>query len=73
MNWDAYHERQNNKRHVVAHLRQGHKVLEVDRCNITFKGRPWLELSDYDKRKFETNLFLEHMNNERILVKVLYV
>lgn len=73
MNWDAYHERQNNQRHVVAHLRHGCKVLEVDRYQARFKGTRWVDLSDYDKRKFENNLFLEHMDAERIPIKVLYL
>jgi hypothetical protein len=72
MNWDAFYERIHNQRHIVAHLRQGHKVLEVERRKVSFKGRRWLDLADYDKRKFENNLFLEHTGG-KLPIKVLYV
>lgn len=73
MNWDAYHEREHNKRYITPHYRQGHKVLEVERRRVMYMGRKWLDLSTRDKRKFETNLFLEHMDAERIPLKVLYL
>lgn len=73
MNWKAYRERKNNERYIQAFYRQGHKVFEVDRQNVTHHGRKWLELSSYDKRKFETTLLLDQMGKERIPVKFLYV
>lgn len=72
MNWDAYYERINNNRHIQGHYRQGHLVLEVEREEVSFMGRPWLKLSDRDKRKFENNLFMEHAD-KRIPLKVLYL
>lgn len=72
MNWDAFHERENNKRFIRPFYRQGAKVLEIDRTKVLFKGRKWLDLSTYDKRKFENNLFIEH-SGERLPLKFLYL
>lgn len=73
MNWDAYHEREHNKRYISAHYRKGCKVLEIVRHKVKYHGRKYIDCSTHDKRKFETNLLLEHMDAERIPTKFLYL
>lgn len=72
MNWNAYAERKNNERYIQGHYRQGCLVFEIDRRNVRFRGRRWTDLADYDKRKFENGLFLEH-SNERRPIRFIYV
>lgn len=72
MNWQLKQERENNRRYITERYRQGAKVLEINCNKVHFKGRPWWNLSTYDRRKFETNLMLEHMDAQRLPTKFLY-
>ena len=45
---------------VVGHYRKDRLVFEVDTDKQFYKGRKWKELSNFDKRKFENLLFLQH-------------
>jgi len=72
MNWNAFAENENNKRYVQAFDRQGKLVLEIDRKKVVHNGRKWLDLSDYDKRKFENKLFMQYADQRKPL-EFLYV
>lgn len=72
MNWEAFKENENNKRYVQAFDRREKLVLEIDRRKVRYKGRDWLDLSDYDKRKFENKLFIQFAEHRKPLV-YLYV
>lgn len=72
MNWDAWRENTNNERHIQLHGRQGKLVLEIERKEVTYNGRKWLDLSTHDKRKFENKLFMQYAHYKRPLV-YLYV
>lgn len=68
MNWDAFRENEHNRKYISGHYRRGKLVLEIDRKKVTFKNRPWLQLSTHDKRKFENKLYVEHANERKQLV-----
>lgn len=72
MNWELKQEREHNRRYITEHFRQGSKVLEINRSKARFKGTRWWDLSNYDRRKFETNLLLDHMDAQRLPIKFVY-
>lgn len=56
---------------ITIHTRNGHKVIEVDMKKSKYFGIPWVELSEWQKRKYENFQFLA--NQERNRIKFLYV
>lgn len=54
---------------IVEHFRKGIKVLEVFTKRATYKGKNWIYLSDYDKRKYENLLIIE---NSQEPIKIIY-
>lgn len=51
--------------------RSGIKVIEVDIKRAKYNRIPWVECSEYQKRKFENFHFLANQN--RNIIKFLYI
>lgn len=56
---------------ITVHHRNGWKVIEVDMKKTRYFSTPWIDLSEWQKRKYENFLFLS--NQERSRIKFLYV
>lgn len=55
---------------VTIHNRNGIKVIEVSMMKAKYQGIPWVECSEFQKRKYENFLFLS--NQERNRIKFIY-
>lgn len=55
---------------VVHPNRNGYKVIEVDMKKSKYHGTSWIDLSEWQKRKYENFLFLS--NQERNKIKFIY-
>lgn len=50
--------------------RNGYKVIEVDMKTAKYQHIPWVDLSEFQKRKYENFQYLK--NQERSRIKFLY-
>jgi len=55
---------------VTVHNRNGYKVIEVDMKKSKYQHIPWIDLSEFQKRKYENYLYLA--NQERSRIKFIY-
>ena len=55
---------------IAIHMRNGWKVIEVDMKKSKYHQIPWVELSEWQKRKYENFLYLS--NQERNKIKFIY-
>lgn len=55
---------------VKIHNRNGYKVIEVDINKAKYHSTPWVDCSEFQKRKYENFQYLK--NQERSRIKFLY-
>jgi hypothetical protein len=55
---------------VNIFMRDGYKVIEVDMKKTKYFSIPWVDLSEWQKRKYENFLYLS--NQERSKIKFIY-
>lgn len=55
---------------IAIHMRNGWKVIEVDMKKSKYFSIPWIQLSEWQKRKYENFLYLS--NQERNKIKFIY-
>ncbi len=55
---------------ITVHHRNGIKVIEVDMKKAKYQSIPWIDCSEFQKRKYENFQFLA--NQERNRIKFIY-
>ena len=65
MNIAAYEENLRNQKHFKVHQGGGRTTIEVDGHQATYRGKQIANLSNKEKRKFETLVMLTNLDKDK--------